>query len=240
MTTHYDAISDAYAALAKKDPVKMYVQYPLAMRLLEGLQGPILDIGCGNGHFTRAVAATGKSVIGYDNSEEQLRKAQHEEQEHPLGIRYVLSEPETFLSPEPCNAAISVMVLMYARNREHLTHFFRSAFRNTTEAASFVAVIFNPSFRRLGQRVYQRRWTPDTKGNLTVEFFENGNEAPVFTASYPNHSVSDYETAVREAGYRHLDWKNAEITEEGMERVGAKFWNGFLEDCPYIGLVATK
>ncbi len=50
----------------------------------------VLDIGCGQGFFSRLLARKGARVIGVDMSERQVEHARRHEQEEPLGIEYVV------------------------------------------------------------------------------------------------------------------------------------------------------
>jgi 2-polyprenyl-3-methyl-5-hydroxy-6-metoxy-1,4-benzoquinol methylase len=50
----------------------------------------VLDLGCGQGWFTRQLAMHGAGVIGVDFSTEQIANALRHEAAHPLGIQYRL------------------------------------------------------------------------------------------------------------------------------------------------------
>jgi len=62
---------------------------PVMLRLLGGLKGArVLDLGCGEGYFSRVMARREASVVGVDISPVMISLAQEEEQRHPLGITY--------------------------------------------------------------------------------------------------------------------------------------------------------
>lgn len=48
----------------------------------------VLDLGCGQGWFSRQLAARGATVVGIDLSQAQLANARRHEALHPLGIDY--------------------------------------------------------------------------------------------------------------------------------------------------------
>ena len=60
-----------------------------ACQPLEGLRA--LDLGCGEGYFSRELARAGAAVTGVELSENMLRQAQAQEEEDRLGIDYRLS-----------------------------------------------------------------------------------------------------------------------------------------------------
>ena len=49
----------------------------------------VLDLGCGQGWFSRQLARRGARVVGLDLSPEMLRHARRHEEEDPLGIEFV-------------------------------------------------------------------------------------------------------------------------------------------------------
>ncbi|OZD56680.1 SAM-dependent methyltransferase [Rhodococcus sp. 06-1477-1B] len=85
-STAYDARADEYiAAFGSMDAV-----HPVDRAIVEawarGLAGPVLDAGCGPGHWTRHLAALGRDVRGVDLSR---RFVEHARAAHP-GIRFDL------------------------------------------------------------------------------------------------------------------------------------------------------
>ena len=78
-----------------------------------GLRG--LDIGCGEGHNTRLVAARGALVTGLDVSQTFIRHAEQWEGEHPAGIRYVVASAVELPFPDQTfHFATAFMSLMEA------------------------------------------------------------------------------------------------------------------------------
>ncbi|WP_165977690.1 class I SAM-dependent methyltransferase [Nonomuraea diastatica] len=84
----YDDVAGFYAAGWSDD-----VDDPASVRLLD-LLGPlarrrVLDLACGHGRISRALARRGAAVVGVDLSSALIEKARAAERETPLGIRYV-------------------------------------------------------------------------------------------------------------------------------------------------------
>ncbi|GAA2205506.1 class I SAM-dependent methyltransferase [Nonomuraea monospora] len=84
----YDDIADFYAAGWTDD-----IDDPASRRLLD-LVGPVagrrvLEIACGHGRISRALARRGAEVVGADLSAALIAKAEAVERESPMGIRYV-------------------------------------------------------------------------------------------------------------------------------------------------------
>ena len=73
MSTKYDKIGINYNQTRKADP---YLTKQIVKHLNPAEQGLYLDIGCGTGNYTIALAEKGFQLIGIDPSIEMLQKAQ--------------------------------------------------------------------------------------------------------------------------------------------------------------------
>jgi len=74
-----------------KDYYRHEIHGPALLAVCEPLAGlHVLDLGCGQGHFTRQLAQRGAQAVGVDISEELLTFAQQHEAKEPVGIEYHL------------------------------------------------------------------------------------------------------------------------------------------------------
>jgi len=65
------------------------VHGPALIAMCEPVAGlDVLDLGCGQGYFSRELAKRGARVVGIDLAEEQLAFARMYEEREPLGIEY--------------------------------------------------------------------------------------------------------------------------------------------------------
>ncbi len=72
-----------------KDFARDRVHGPALLRALGPLRGQrILDLGCGQGRFTRRLARRGGRVVGVDWSAKMIEAARRRERSAPLGIDY--------------------------------------------------------------------------------------------------------------------------------------------------------
>lgn len=58
-------------------------------------------------------------------------------------------------------------------------------------------------------------------------------------AAYTDFSTTDYEENAARAGWSTFEWLPVTVSHEGSNALG-DFWQGFEEDCPYVGFRTTK
>lgn len=233
----YNKVSDAYVSLAKVDPAKQFVHFPEALRLLGDVKDKrILDIGCGDGIFSRMLSRLGASVEGYDPSEKQIEEALKIEQQEKLGIRYYTADSPK--DSDEFDYAVAILVLMYATDKQELEKMFADAYKSLAKGGTFVALTFNPNFKRLGQIAHNRRWSKIGNKKMRVEFFRDGELK--LSADFSDFSQTDYEDAARKAGFNNFSWEKLSPTADGIRTTGEKFWEGFNEDPSYIGIKVIK
>lgn len=237
MESQYDTTSAGYREIVKEDLPISQVQQPEAIRLLGEVSGKsVLDVGCGEGKFLRTLAKLGAKCIGYDASLAQITAAKEIEKAEPLGIAYIQSEAKDFTYPTKFDLASSTLVLLHAHDREDLQGFFQSTFNALKDSGKFVSITYNPEYHGLGEVRYNRRFTKIDNNEIQVDFFKDGEDGTFTSAVFGNLSKEDYEVAAKNAGFNHFEWVMMQIHGDSQD----KFWNGFLEDCPYIGFVAYK
>jgi len=241
----FNSVSKGYVAVSGSDPIKRFVQYPEALRLVGNVYGKqVLDIGCGNGMHTRMMARLGADVTAYDPSEELIKTAQDEELEYRLGIEYSVAEKPAFSSAGKFDIVTSIMVLCAAdreqmKNIFHYAHIMLKKGGILKRGGKFIVITLNPDFKRFGELHYNRRFTLRNDGKIGIEFFDSDG---TFSFSIIDSSFlkADIEEAAKAAGFKSLAWKKMRISKEGIKWQGKEFWKDFERDCPYIGLVATK
>jgi 2-polyprenyl-3-methyl-5-hydroxy-6-metoxy-1,4-benzoquinol methylase len=93
MTAVYDKFAKQYKA-SKRLPFREYIEWYSYNKLLGDIsQKSVLDLACGEGYYTRRIKRKGADkVAGVDISEEMILLAKQEEQNHPLGVDYILGD----------------------------------------------------------------------------------------------------------------------------------------------------
>jgi trans-aconitate methyltransferase len=101
--------------------------WKMAAGLLELLDAKpserILDIGCGTGHLTAQIAATGACVIGIDRSPEMIR---HARAAHP-SLQFEIADARDLMFARPFDAVFSNAVLHWIKDPERVVAAISSA-----------------------------------------------------------------------------------------------------------------
>lgn len=143
-TTSWGSVADWYAEhLTQAGTYHERVLGPNVIRLLAPHRGrTILEIGCGEGYFSRLLHSDGHSMVGSDISSELIQKARS----HDERISYHVSPAErlSFAADGIFTAALAVLTL---QNMEHVEPVFREASRVLAPRGRFVGVINHPAFR---------------------------------------------------------------------------------------------
>jgi ubiquinone/menaquinone biosynthesis C-methylase UbiE len=105
----------------------------------------VLDIGCGEGCFSRFFARTDTSVVGVDLSDALIRAAAEEEQRQPLGVNYFAADAANLdmLESESFDVAFCYMALLDIRDYEGATS---EASRVLMTGGRLVVLIEHPCF----------------------------------------------------------------------------------------------
>jgi SAM-dependent methyltransferase len=151
---YWNRNAEAWTKLARAgyDIFRDQLNTPAFLELLpsiEGLQG--LDLGCGEGHNTRALARRGARMTGLDIAETFIRHARAEEARAPLGITY--HHASAVILPYPAASfdfATAFMSLMdIPETDEVLAESFRVLRPGGFLQFSITHPCFNPPHRRV-------------------------------------------------------------------------------------------
>ncbi len=235
----YNSVSNEWNDMVGKDPVKALVQYHTVITLLGDVSGKaILDIGSGNGAFSRLLAEKGAEVIGYDASSELVKGAQSKEQK---GVSFVPADQFEFSTEKRFDDAVAINVLNYAKDRAELSGFFASAYKHLKNGGRFVAMVFNPDFDSYGTVVLNRRIEKPKEGEneMTVVFI-NPETKKEMRASFYYFSKADFEESAKDAGFSDIKWTEAQTHPSLAEVNNGALLEEFKKHNLYSVIVVEK
>jgi SAM-dependent methyltransferase len=246
-------MTDLYADIAEKYkqskllPWRLHLEEFTLFELIGDLRGlDVLDLACGEGHYTRRLKQHGAArVVGVDLSERMIALARAEETRRTLGIEYVNEDASTFTPGRPFDLVVAAYLLNYARSEEQLLGMCQAVARCLKPGCRFVAV--NNS---LTQPVAAFRATE--KYGLVKELDGELREGAAIrhTLVTPDGQVlqfdnyylrpETYAAVLRSAGLGDVRWHAPRLSPEGEAEFGHEHWSAFLAQPPISFLECVR
>ena len=248
MTTDYNQgrVAEQYQE-AKQQPWRLRVEQFSLMKRIGDLKGKkVVDIACGEGHFTRLLRKAGAAeVVGVDISERMIDLARKQEAAEPLGIEYRVADARELVPRHDFDLAVSAWLLVYARDRHELAQMCQGLACWLQPGGRFVTFTTNPDVYSFQPRPDYRKYGFEVK--LADRVFEG---APIaFTIHLADSSldienyylpVSAYESAFQDAGFREFAVHQPELAPDPEAGDDGAFWDDFLKSPPAILLDCVK
>jgi SAM-dependent methyltransferase len=194
---------------AGHDRTHEFFTSPRFMEFLPDLsRQSVIDLGCGEGRYTRMFARRGARMTGVDISPQMLERARQEEKREPLGIRYELETSAQLPSfaDVSFDAAVSTMALMDTPDFPAVA---RAAARVIRPGGGFYFSVLHPCFM-----TRESAWATDTAGRVVGRTISNywdespyseewgWDNAPPFKIFYFPYRLEDYLNGLCAAGFR--------------------------------------
>lgn len=245
MSTHYDHIAEQYKR-AKLIPWRHHVEQYSLLKLLGDVTGKsVLDLACGEGHYTRIVKALDAArAVGVDISTKMIELARNSERENRLGVEYVVADARSVRFPDQFDVVLAAYLLNYARTRGELLDMCVAIARNLKPGARFVTVNNNPlqkpeSFQ--GTRKYGFVKSADEKiRNGTALHYTIFLENEKFQFDNYHLDIATHEWALREAGLDSFQWHSPELSPAEAGGPSREYWDDFFADPSVILLECRK
>lgn len=225
MHTSWGDVADWYNEHLEGDTDTYHhkVVLPNLMRVLSLKGGErVLDLACGQGFFTRAMAAGGAHVTGADIAPELIKKARANS---PKDIVYHVAPAEdlSFAAAHEYDIVVCVLAL---QNIEHLRTVYQEVQRVLRPGGRFVMVLNHPAFRvpqhsswqfdEMGNVQYRRVDGYLIPKRVEIKMHPGQAHSPV-TVSF-HRSLQDFFKALTGAGFavtKLEEWISHRTSEKG-------------------------
>ena len=136
----YSSFAAVYDSLMDNVPYEEWAKYLCGLLREYGIRdGLVLDLGCGTGNVTQALALQGYDMIGVDNSEEMLQIALEKRAESELDILYLLQDMREFELYGTVKAVVSVCdSINYILEEEDLLKVFQLVNNDLDPGGGFI------------------------------------------------------------------------------------------------------
>jgi toxoflavin synthase len=232
---------------AKRQPWRARVEKYSFMNRIGDLRGKkVVDVACGEGHFTRLLREMGAAeVTGFDLSERMIELAREQEEASPLGIQYLVEDARSVVPQHDFDLAVSAWLLVYAHNRVELAEMCRGLACWLRPGGRFVTFTTNPDVYSFHPRVDYRKY------GFEIKLDEKTTEgAPILWTIHLKDSsldienyylpVSAYESAFRDAGFSDFYVHGLELSPHPEGEDDRSFWADLIDFPPAIMVECVK
>ncbi len=193
----------------------------------------VLDLGCGEGFFSRKIATIAKKLVGVDLSEEMIRLANEKKGKNQ---EYFVSDMKAPNIPaHSIDLVIAVMAMHYLKRFKDLVETFKNVERALKRNGEFIFLVPHP----LGALINENsKWYIHKKFTFNYardeeKFFEYKikllNEKDFLSVGFYLHSFTTYSNALREAGFVITQISEPAPTPQIVKKYNAKI----EEQIPY-------
>ncbi len=215
-------------------PDKQYSILPTVIQMAGNYKDKVIvDLGCGTGFFSLPFADGAKKVIGIDNSQTQLDQAiVHSNVEYLCKDIFVDSLP-------PCDIVIASFVTNYAPTLSVLEHFFQSIYQSLLPNGTVSLVVDLPNQKELKKFGATKKLLGPAQDEvkLQITLFNNDEKICDLNATY--FTPATLENVLRKVGFEDVVWHKPIVSKEGIDTLGEKFWEGYIEN-PELGYITAK
>lgn len=193
----------------------------------------VLDLGCGDGYFTKPLAEKGaKKVIGIDNSKEQINRAKknnpHKNVEYQVGDIFKEKLPKA-------DVIIAPFVLNYPESVDQLKELFQKVNDSLNPKGKFIGVMDYPdkgaNLKKFGAvKKLAGKETDGTKINISLY----KDEKLIIELKSIYYTQETVKKLIKETGFNKFLWKPPVVSQEGLRHYGPLFWKDYIQN-PGLG-----
>lgn len=188
--------------------VRENLDWPSFERALGSLQNSrVLDVGCGEGGFTRRIKKLGAAhVVGTDLSAGMITLAEQAEQREPIGIEYHVYDLEAMPVLGEFDVVTAVHVLHYADSRPAMATMAKVMYANLAAGGRLVVLSGNAeASARSEEAAGFRTYRPENarEGDKFKVAVMTNPPTEIEVHHWPTATIVD---VLREAGFADVRW----------------------------------
>ena len=217
MPTNYNEIAEQYGR-SKQVPWREHIElYSLLQQLGDISGAAVLDLACGDGHYTRILKKLGASrVVGVDVSTRMIELARAVERDERLGVEYFAADAREHHFNSCFDVVLAAYLLNYARSRDELLSMAVAIHRGLKPEGRLVVVNDNP-MQRPGSFGCTQKYgfvksvdgEPRNGSPIRYSFTQDGGE---FVIENYHLDAEMHISAFREAGFPDVRWSMPQLS----------------------------
>lgn len=243
LATQYDENAAKNFSQQPDMPVREHAEVRTLLDALGDVKGKdVLDLACGAGFYARVVREAGaRRVVGVDGSADMIQYAKASTPKG-LGIEYRVFDAAGMPQLGQFDVVTAGFMLNYARSHEELASMCQTIVRHLRPGGRFVGSVPNSKYdpskydRKYGVRL---DWTRPMKDGDEFSFALYVSEPPLHLRCH-FWERETYLAELERAGLRNARLAPWHVSQEGMEKLGAAFWNGWLSNPVSVFMTAQR
>jgi len=221
---------------------------PFLLSWCEPVRGKrVLDLGCGEGYFSRQLKQRGAGYVeGIDSAKEMIAGAIAAEKSEPLGIHYRVSDAADLseIHDETFDLVVAVFLFNYV-DRETMTTIMKGVYRLLRGGGRFVFSVPHPLFAFLHEEQAPFHFRRNGAGYFSGrdKLFEgrlwrrDGTDVPVRCI---HKTIDDYFHALAEAGFASLPGVRELYVQPKHLKMDAEFFESLKEKPLHLAFQITR
>lgn len=235
-TRSWETIAEDWVAHADKNDYRNYFLLPLMLRMLGDVRGlRILDLGCGEGGYSRELARRGAQVLGIDGSPRLIEVARQRALAEGLDTEYGCANASALdaVATASFQRVVASMSLMDVEDYDGAV---REAHRVLASGGDLLISITHPCFS-----APVSEWVRDETGHprffAVDRYFERTAWDSLITREFRapvvrrHRPLEDYIGALLGAGFVLREFREPSVTEEDLKK-SQRF--EYLKRIPYF------
>lgn len=231
-TTSWGPVAEWYDKHLEKsgDTYHDKVVHPNLLRMLGDIKGKhVLDLGCGQGIFSRLLADNGANVIGVDLGKELIDIAEKKNDGYKFNVHYFNSTAHDLFMVKDGTKDVVVCVLAI-QNIEKLSETIAEASRVLKKGGKFIMVLNHPAFRNPrythwgydeDEKIQYRRVDQYlSESKIKIDMTPGSHEDKKFTVSF-HRPLQVYMKTFGKCGFamtRLEEWESHRASQKGPKK----------------------
>jgi len=242
--TNYDDIAHQYKR-SKQVAWRYYIEQYSLCELAGDVSGAwLLDLACGDGHYTRIFKKMGAArVVGIDISPKMIELASAAEKHDPLGIHYLVGDARSAHFAPSFDVVIASYLLNYAHSEDDLFIMAEAIHCSLKAGGRLIAVNNNPnqqahSFGNTRKYGFIKHARGELRNGVAIQymFLQDGEE---FAVENYYLDAATHVSAFEAAGFSDVRW-HAPRLAPAESAANPEDWADFLHDPPIALFACSK
>ncbi len=244
MDAQYDAIAEHYQR-SKDSALRRCIEQPTFFALTGDVEGlRVLDLACGDGFYSRELAARGAQVTGVDVSPAMIHLAREAEAKARQGIEYFCADAASLPQLGLFDLVTAAYLLHYAIDLSNLQAICASIANCLRPGGRFVTINENPAQpaetngRYAAYGFSKDLAEPLSEGARIVYRMLTGRESFSFHVHW--YSQDSYDQALTVAGFASVEWQPLVFDTASDPAIDAQYFSAYLRHPPVTGLACRR